>query len=404
MKIAVLGAFGMMGEACLHDLAGSEGVTEVLAADVRLDRAEAVLAGTRGRAKVRPVQLDFRDRPKALRVLAGSDALVNCAWYELNLDAMDLALGIRSHYVDLGGLYHMTLKQLAKDAAFRAAGRLAVLGCGSTPGITNMMAQAMTLDLDRVETLIVYDASHDPTIDEEHFLPPFSVRTMMDELEQAAPVFTKGRMRMLPPFSCEETLSFKPPIGRCNASAIIHSEQATIPTYLKAKGLKEHTFKIVYPEAIGRQLQVLMRAGFASTEPVAVNGTAVSPRDFLSALSLKNWSGVKAAPADFEILRLVVRGRKAGRPVRRTWDCEIRHTRRLTGGAMGVGFTGSIAAQMAATGRTLRTAGAAAPETALPCGPFFDELLDRRVFRIVAGGRPVGRLDLMGTIQPEATS
>src|SRR5208282_4024061 len=102
------------------------------------------------------------------------------------------------------------------------------------------------------------------------------------------------------------------PIGACAASAIIHSEQATLPGYLKEKGLRELAFKIVYPEAIRLQLEVLVKMGFGSEEPVPVNGTSVSPRGFLSALSLKNWAGVKAAPADFEVLRLAVEGRKDG--------------------------------------------------------------------------------------------
>lgn len=373
----------MMGEACVYDLAASPLVTRLVIADPGIGRRQAVLSRIKNRSKIRVTTTDFRDRRRALAEFKGAQLLVNCAWYELNLQAMDLALALGAHYVDLGGLYHMTLKQLKKDPAFRRAGRVAVLGCGSTPGISNVMAQAMTRDLDRVRALWVYDASHDPTINEDAFLPPFSVRTMIDEIEMPAPYFEAGRMKYLPPFSKKETLSFPEPIGSLPATAIIHSEQATIPAYLQRKGLKEHGFKIVYPEAIRAQLELLVKMGFGSGEPVKVNGAQVSPREFLSAFSLKNWTGVKTAPADFEVLRLVVEGAAEGRPVRRVWDCEIRHTKELTAGAIGVGFSASIAAQLLLTGRTLLNAGAAAPESALPADAFFKEMEKRGSFRIL---------------------
>ena len=44
------------------------------------------------------------------------------------------------HYIDLGGLYHVTGEQLALHDEFAAAGLLAVLGVGSSPGKTNLMA------------------------------------------------------------------------------------------------------------------------------------------------------------------------------------------------------------------------------------------------------------------------
>src|SRR2546421_4536956 len=40
--------------------------------------------------------------------------------------------------------------------------------------------------------------SHDPTISEDSFLPPFSIRTMLAEYIQPAPVLKKGRMVKVP--------------------------------------------------------------------------------------------------------------------------------------------------------------------------------------------------------------
>ena len=66
--------------------------------------------------------------------------MLNCVTYYWNLPVMRAALAARVPYSDLGGLYHGTQEQFALDDDFVAAGVPALLGMGSTPGITNAMA------------------------------------------------------------------------------------------------------------------------------------------------------------------------------------------------------------------------------------------------------------------------
>src|SRR6185369_2449050 len=112
MNVAVLGGLGLMGEAAVHDLCRQPGVRTVLVADRLLDRRRTVLARLPNRRKARVLRIDLRDRAKTVRALRGAGAVVNAAWYELNLEAMDVALALGAHYVDLGGLFHMTRRQL----------------------------------------------------------------------------------------------------------------------------------------------------------------------------------------------------------------------------------------------------------------------------------------------------
>ena len=74
--------------------------------------------------------------------LDGCDVLVNAASYRVNLDAMRACLEAGCHYLDLGGLYRVTGRQLELDDEFERAGLLALLGIGSSPGKTNVMARA----------------------------------------------------------------------------------------------------------------------------------------------------------------------------------------------------------------------------------------------------------------------
>jgi len=381
MQIAVLGAFGLMAEAALHDLAANPKVDRVLAADLSLDRARAVLAKIPQRRKIRPIRVDITDTRLSCRTLRGSQALLNCVWYEHNLKAMDLALALKAHYVDLGGLYHMTLRQLARHRQFRRAGLRAVLGCGSTPGITNMMVARMAPSFETIDTVAISDASDDPSLSEESFLPPFSIRTMLAEYSAPAPVLLGGRMREVPAHSGPEELDFPEPLGRCQAVTVIHSETATLPGYLKGTGVRNLYFKIVYPELVRRQLAFLMGMGLDQETPIAVDGSRISPRQFVTALAHQSATAPMGKPADFEVMRVKISGTRQSRPLVKTWDCEMRATRLLTAGAMGVGFTGAVAAEMLTLGHTTSPAGVSAPEGLLVSDVFFKELERRKVFR-----------------------
>lgn len=384
--VAVLGAFGLMGEACLYDLAQSPKIKKILAVDLNLSRRETVLSKIKNREKITPLSLDFTG-PQALSALKGSKVLINCAWYELNLKAMDLALKLKAHYLDLGGLYHMTLKQLKRDSEFQKSGLLAVLGCGSTPGITNLMAKSMAADFDRLESVKIYDATCDSSVSEQSFLPPFSIRTMLDEAEKGAVVFEGGKFQEVPAFAQEEEMEFPAPLGRCRLGMAIHSELATLPEYFRSKGLKHLFFKIYYPEAVKKQILLLVGMGLGSSDPVPVNGSQIVPRNLLTALSQKNWSKPQGEPLDFEVLRVKCEGELKGSPLEKTLDCEIRPTPNLSAGAMGVGFTASIVAQMILKGSTEKPAGVFGPESCLDSRLFLKDLLEREAFRLVESTR-----------------
>ncbi|MHB2025679.1 MAG: saccharopine dehydrogenase family protein [Elusimicrobiota bacterium] len=382
VTVAVLGAFGLMAEASLFDLAKNPIIGAIYAADISMDRAKSVLARMPNRRKIKPVLLDLRDTASAARRLRRTDIVLNCSWYEYNLKAMGLALTLKAHYVDLGGLYYETIKQMRLCRAFDKNSRLAVLGCGSTPGITNMMAAAMAKDFDRIETVGIYDASHDPSFSEESFLPPFSIRTMMAEYEAPAPIWEGWRIKEVPAHSRAEIMEFKAPIGRVSLGAVIHSEVATLPDYFKNKGVKNLCFKIAYPVSVKRQLAIASGMGLSKSIPIRLNGASVRPLDVLTALAREN--AVAAVPAitakDFEVLRVKIVGTKNGRALEKTRDCAIRPAGRIAAGTAAVGFAGSIAVAMIAKGSTQVPSGAFAPESALNEEAFFQEIRERRIF------------------------
>lgn len=380
-----------MAEAALYDLLRQPHVKEVVAADVNLARRDAVKAKLPNKRRLRFVQADLRDAASAARALKGCAVVINAAWYEFNLAAMDAAAKLTAHYVDLGGLYHMTLKQLRRHRDFQRRGILGVLGMGSTPGIANIVAAELGESFDRIHSVGIYDASHDPAL-ASSFLPPFSIRTMLDEFEMPAPVLANGKIKMVPAHTESEELDFREPIGRCRAGAVIHSELATLPRYFQKKGVKEMAFKIVYPETVKSQLRILSGMGFSRREPVRVNGSSCSPRTFIGALAQREAVKPSGKPHDFEILRIRISGRSGKMPLMRTWDVEMTPDNHISAGAAGVGYPAAIAASMLFHRQTVARAGVFAPESVLDRSIFLRELRRRRAFRIIERTeRPLAR-------------
>ena len=102
-------------------------------------RAQAV-ADAHGGGKASAAEIDARSVDDLAAAIGDAGVLVNTASYRINLEAMRACLQAGCNYLDLGGLYWMTRRQRELGADFERAGLLAVLGIGSSPGKTNLMA------------------------------------------------------------------------------------------------------------------------------------------------------------------------------------------------------------------------------------------------------------------------
>ncbi len=377
MRFVVLGA-GLMGRAVVYDLARSRGVREIIVADFEAARAREV-AREFGGGRARAAQADARDIAGLARLLRGCDVAVNCAQYQLNLQVMRAALRARVHYLDLGGLYWMTRKQLALDGAFRRSGRLALVGMGGAPGITNVMARHLADRLDRVESIGVYNGATVLNPPEDPLAHTFSIVTILDEMSLAPVVYDRGKYREVPLFSGAEMVRFPAPLGRIEMRHSIHSEVGTLARSFRNKGVREVFFKISYDPRLIQTAQTLHSLGLLSRQPVRVGRAEVAPRALLEH-ALKGKAVSTAEARDVEILRVVVAGRRGGEKVRLTMDATAFYSLRPSFSAVArdTGFPASIAAQMMAQGE-IAGAGVRAPEEAVPPFLLFAELEKRRI-------------------------
>src|SRR5262245_44980512 len=259
-------------------------------------------------SRVRPAELDARDEAATARLLEGHDAVLNCVTYYFNVSVMRAALAARVPYTDLGGLYHGSIKQFALHDDFEKAGVPALLGMGSTPGITNVMAGELARGLDSVYAIHVRVGSVDRSASGP--LPvPYALDTVLDEFSLEPMVFRNGRAEAVPPMSGREAIEFPEPVGSVEALYTLHSEVAMFPRSFP--GLRDASFKVAFEPDFTNKVAFLVDLGFASREHV----DGASPRKVLLDLAARQPAS-SGDPRDCDVLRVDLEGRRDGSSVR----------------------------------------------------------------------------------------
>jgi hypothetical protein len=237
--IAVLGAAGTIGRTVAGFLE-SWGVP-LRRLDFRLEGDEHV---------------DATDPASLRRALRGARVVVNSVDYRFNLEAMRGALRAGADYVDLGGLFHMTRRQLELDSEFRAAGRTAILGLGSAPGKTNLLAASAAERIGGSPVALeIWAATRDPAADGHPFPAPYSVRTLLDELRLSPMVVRDGVLGEVLPLSGRATRTFPDPVGAKEGIYTLHSELATLPG--RYPSLREASFRLCLAPGLIEKLLAL---------------------------------------------------------------------------------------------------------------------------------------------------
>jgi lysine 6-dehydrogenase len=402
MRVVVVGGAGAMGRWTVRDLTESEGVEEVVVADLDGSRAReaagwaAARSGSNGTARVYALALDAGDGEAMRRAFDTADVVCNCAVYAFNLPVMEACADSGTHYVDLGGLFHTTRRQLALHDRFTDAGVTAVVGMGGSPGTTNVLAALAARDLEVVEEVEIRLGVADFAPSSAPVPVPYAIATILDEFAVPAMVFREGRLAQVRAMSEQEELDFPPPVGRVRVGHTLHSELATLPLHFADRGIRAVSFKVGFPADFMDKLALLTALGLADTTPVELPSGRVVPRDLLvhAITTTATMPGPEAAPDDAEAIWVRVRGRRAGpsgdpalaprdapeagAPVERLAELVVRpHPGWQAGaGQLDTGVPPSIVAQFLAT-KVIDRPGVLAPEDAVPPEPYLAELAAR---------------------------
>jgi len=146
VKVLVLGA-GAVGTVSALKFVQDAMLEKLVIADAVSARA-SLLADRLNDPRVSAIGLDAADRATVARSIreTGTTIVLNAALPRTNLDVMRACLDAGCDYIDLasGGSDDDGIPKLedqfAMDREFKAAGRLALLGMGADPGMSNVYA------------------------------------------------------------------------------------------------------------------------------------------------------------------------------------------------------------------------------------------------------------------------
>lgn len=236
------------------------------------------------RKHVQTQELDVSDERALAHLMKDVDVTINAASYKFNLHVIRAAIDAKCNVVDLGGLYHMTLRELRYDRRAREAGITVILGMGDDPGTSNVMARMASWELDSVSEIRVRWGSS--STDSEGVAFGFSVATCLDEATMKAVKLSGGKIAEIPPLSEMEEVEFPDPVSRQRTYAILHSELATLPKFIE--GVRDVSYKDSWDPATINVVKFLRSSGFAHDGTIEVDGREVSPRKVLLALLSPN--------------------------------------------------------------------------------------------------------------------
>ena len=308
MRVLVVGAGGV-GSAVARIAARRDFFEHLVISDYDLARAEQAVAAVTavhpdGRFVAARVDASSAEAVSALarehritHVLNAVDPRFVMSVFEGALaagaDYLDMAMSLsRPHSDDPYGSCGVKLgdEQFAREQAWRDAGRLALVGIGVEPGLSDVFARYAADHLfETIDELGVRDGAN-LTVDGYDFAPSFSIWTTIEECLNPPVIHEAGRgWFTTEPFSEPEVFDFPGGIGPVECVNVEHEEVLLMPRWVTARRV---TFKYGLGEEFIDVLRTLHKLGLDGTAPVAVRGglddgssarVRVSPRDVVAA-------------------------------------------------------------------------------------------------------------------------
>jgi len=304
MRIVLLGSGGV-GDAFARIAARRSFFEGLVVADYDLSRAEATVKAVReqnpGDFRFVAAQVDASDADavaalvrehRATHVMNAIDPrfvmpIFNGA-FAAGADYLDMAMSLSKRhpeepYTRIGVL--LGEEQFAVADQWEQAGRLALVGMGVEPGLSDVFARYASDHLfSEIDELGTRDRSN-LTVEGYDFAPSFSIWTTIEECLNPPVIWEKDRgWYVTEPFSEPEIFDFPEGIGPVECVNVEHEEVLLIPRWVNAGRV---TFKYGLGAEFIAVLETLHKLGLDRTQPVQVGGpdskVFVSPRDVVAA-------------------------------------------------------------------------------------------------------------------------
>lgn len=285
-KIIVLGGCGAVGSVAVKMLAPLNYFSEIVIGDINIEKAEEI-ASEIASGKVSAKKVDALDPKSVKNAIAGSNVVLNCSgpFHKLVPGILQAVIESGVNYLDICDDVDVTIEILNMDKAAKSAGVTALIGMGSSPGATNLIAKFATDNLlDETNSIDIFHA---------HGGEPFEGEGVIEHrlhcINMDIPMFLDGELRYVKYFgddgiALREEFDF-PVLGKVLLFPYAHPEQVTLPRYIKCRQVTNKGTQL--PAEYSELIRDLCRLGLARKESLEVKGQKVAPYDFIIAYIIR---------------------------------------------------------------------------------------------------------------------
>ncbi|MFL5672649.1 MAG: saccharopine dehydrogenase family protein [Chloroflexota bacterium] len=296
MRILVVGAGGV-GSAVVPIAARRDFFERMVIADYDVGRAEAATGRLPDDGRLIAARVDA-SRPEDVAALCREHDITHVlnavdprfvmpifdGAFAAGADYLDMAMSLsKPHPAEPYRLTGVKLgdDQFAQAQLWQAAGRLAVVGIGVEPGLSDVFARyAADHDFSEIDEAGVRDGAN-LVVEGYDFAPTFSIWTTIEECLNPPLVWERERgFYTTPPFSEPETFAFPEGIGPVECVNVEHEEVVLVPRWVDCRRV---TFKYGLGDEFIEVLKTLHKLGLDTTDPIDVRGKRVAPRDVVAA-------------------------------------------------------------------------------------------------------------------------
>ncbi len=283
-KVIILGGVGVVGGVVSTFLSNTDDFDEIVIADINLLAAEKMAKDLN--EKVSAVKFDAMDTESIKNAIKGANIVVNCTgpYYKFEKTILSTVIEAGINYVDVCDDTGATYDALELDDLAKKAGVIALIGMGSSPGVTNLLAgYAANELLDVCESIEMFHI-HGGELNEGAGVIGHRFYCLSNDI----PMFLDGNAVLIKPNESdahEEDVDFINLPGKYRVYPYPHPEPITLPMFIKEKGLLKVTNKgSVLPEKYYELTRAIHSCGLSSREPIKLlNGQEVIPHDFATA-------------------------------------------------------------------------------------------------------------------------
>jgi len=236
--------------------------------------------------EIATVDADITDEVASLIERVNADIVINVALPYQDLTIMDACIRTETPYLDTANYEHPDEAkfeyklQWERDAAFKEANIMGLLGSGFDPGVTNVFcAYAQKHYFDEIHTIDILDCNAG-----DHgyaFATNFNPEINLREVSANGRYWENGQWIQTQPMEIKMVWDY-PEVGPKDSYLLYHEEMESLVKHIK--GLKRIRFFMTFGESYLTHMKCLENVGMLDIKEVEHKGVKIVPMEFLKTL------------------------------------------------------------------------------------------------------------------------